>query len=117
MIELLKNTAEEFKNTGAQKDSFLNAYQAIFIDRNFKINKYPVMKFSVEIGPKTDLETLPNLKDVYITMLPGGDYKETAQQAINLVKKMKGNDPSSIMGLPLIKLIQYLEKFGVKALI
>ena len=36
--------------------------------------------------------------------------------AINLVKKMKGNDPSSIMGLPLIKLIQYLEKFGVKAL-
>ena len=87
MIELLKNTAEEFKNTEAQKDSFLNAYQAIFIDRNFKINKYPDMKFSVEIGPKTDLETLPNLKDVYITMLPGGDYKETAQQAINLVKK------------------------------
>jgi len=87
LIELLKNTAEEFKNTEAQKDSFLNAYQAIFIDRNFKINKYPDMKFSVEIGPKTDLETLPNLKDVYITMLPGGDYKETAQQAINLVKK------------------------------
>ena len=45
------------------------------------------MKFSVEIGPKTDLETLPNLNDVYITMLPGGDYKETAQQAIILVKK------------------------------
>ena len=45
------------------------------------------MKFSVEIGPKTDLETLPNLNDVYITMLPGGDYKETAQQAISLVKK------------------------------
>ena len=87
MIELLKNTAEEFKNTEAQKDSFLNAYQAIFIDRNFKINKYPDMKFSVEFGRKTDLETLPNLKDVYITMLPGGDYKETAQQAINLVKK------------------------------
>ena len=36
--------------------------------------------------------------------------------AINLVKKMKGNDPSSIMGLPLIRLIQYLEKFGIKAL-
>ena len=87
MIELLKNTAEEFKNIEAQRDSFLNAYHSIFIDRNFKINKYPDMKFSVEIGPKTDLETLPNLKDVYITMLPGGDYKETAQQAINLVKK------------------------------
>ena len=36
--------------------------------------------------------------------------------AINLVKSMKGNDPSSIMGLPLLKLIDYLDKFGVKVL-
>ena len=36
--------------------------------------------------------------------------------AINLVKSMKGNDPSSIMGLPLLKLIQYLDRFGVKVL-
>ena len=45
------------------------------------------MNFSIEIGPKSNLDTLPALKDVYITMLPGGDFKETAQQAINLVKK------------------------------
>ena len=45
------------------------------------------MNFSLEIGPKTDLSTLPTLKDVYITMLPGGDYKETAEQAAKLVKK------------------------------
>ena len=45
------------------------------------------MNFSIEIGPSSNLETLPALKDVYITMLPGGDFKETAQQAINLVKK------------------------------
>ena len=45
------------------------------------------MNFSLEIGPKTDLDTLPNLKDVYITMLPGGDYKDTAEQAGKLVKK------------------------------
>ena len=45
------------------------------------------MNFSLEIGPKTDLETLPGLKDVYITMLPGGDFKDTADQAIKLVKK------------------------------
>ena len=45
------------------------------------------MNFSLEIGPKTDLDTLPALKDVYITMLPGGDYKETAEQAAKLVKK------------------------------
>ena len=33
--------------------------------------------------------------------------------AINLISKMKGSDPSSIMGLPLLKLISYLEKFDV----
>ncbi len=45
------------------------------------------MNFSLEIGPKTDLDTLPALKDVYITMLPGGNYKDTAEQASKLVKK------------------------------
>ena len=45
------------------------------------------MNFSLEIGPKTDLETLPPVKDVYVTMLPGGDYKETSSKSIELVKK------------------------------
>ena len=45
------------------------------------------MNFSLEIGPHTDLETLPSVKDVYITLLPGEDYKETCQKAEDLVKK------------------------------
>ena len=45
------------------------------------------MNFSIEIGPYADLETLPPVKDVYVTMLPGGDYLETAQKAGNLAKK------------------------------
>ena len=45
------------------------------------------MNFSLEISPKTDLDTLPSLKDVYVTMLPGGDYKETSEQAAKLAKK------------------------------
>ena len=36
--------------------------------------------------------------------------------AINLVKSMKGSDPSSIMGLPLLKVINYLDKFGIKVM-
>ena len=36
--------------------------------------------------------------------------------AINLVKSMSGKDPSSIMGLPLLKVIEYLDKFGVQVL-
>ncbi len=45
------------------------------------------MNFSLEIGPHTDLGTLPEVKDVYVTMLPGGDYKETADKSGDLVKK------------------------------
>ena len=36
--------------------------------------------------------------------------------AINLIKKMNGKDPSSIMGLPLIKLIDYLDKFDISVM-
>ena len=42
------------------------------------------MKFSLEIGPQSTLENLPPVKDVYITMLPGGDYKETAAKSLKL---------------------------------
>ena len=45
------------------------------------------MNFSIEIAPVTSLEGLPGIKDVYITLLPGGDFKETADQAEKLVKK------------------------------
>ena len=45
------------------------------------------MNFSLEIGPHTDLGTLPAVKDVYVTLLPGGDYKETAKKSGDLVKE------------------------------
>jgi len=45
------------------------------------------MYFSLEISPHTELEHIPSIKDVYITLLPGGDYIETAQKASDLVKK------------------------------
>ena len=44
------------------------------------------MNFSLEIGPKTDIDTIPALKDVYITFLPGGDHKERAEKAGELVR-------------------------------
>ena len=44
------------------------------------------MNFSIEITMKTDLSGLPKVKDVYITMLPGNDYREVANKAIELVK-------------------------------
>ena len=40
------------------------------------------MNFSLEIGPKTEVDTVPALSDIYITMLPGGDYRETAGVSI-----------------------------------
>ena len=44
------------------------------------------MNFSIEITMKTDLSELPKVKDVYITMLPGNDYREVATKATELVK-------------------------------
>jgi len=44
------------------------------------------MNFSLEITMKTNLSELPKVKDVYITMLPGNDYKEVANKATELVK-------------------------------
>ena len=58
-----------------------------FFDTFFKKYNDQYMKFSLEISPQTDLDTVPEVSDVYITMLPGGDYRETAQQAVELVKK------------------------------
>jgi len=44
------------------------------------------MKFSLEITMKTNLSTLPKVKDVYITMLPGDDFKKVASKALELIK-------------------------------
>jgi len=44
------------------------------------------MTFSLEITMKTDLSELPKVKDVYITMLPGDDYKGVANKAAELTK-------------------------------
>ena len=42
------------------------------------------MNFSLEITMKTDLSTLPKVKDVYITQLPGNDFREVARKAKEL---------------------------------
>jgi methylenetetrahydrofolate reductase (NADPH) len=44
------------------------------------------MNFSLEITTKTNLSELPKVKDVYITMLPGNDYREVASKATELAK-------------------------------
>ena len=44
------------------------------------------MNFSLEITIKTDLSSLPKVKDVYITMLPGNNYKDVANKALELSK-------------------------------
>jgi len=44
------------------------------------------MNFSLEITMKTNLSELHKDKDVYITILPGNDYKEVASKAMELVR-------------------------------
>jgi methylenetetrahydrofolate reductase (NADPH) len=77
-IIMSRNFGNNFRMEG-----LLNFFDSIFK----KDNDLKKMNFSLEIGPHTDLETLPAVKDVYVTMLPGGDYKETADKSGDLVKK------------------------------
>jgi len=44
------------------------------------------MNFSMEITMKTNLSNLPKVKDVYITMLPGDDFRAIAEKAKELVQ-------------------------------
>ena len=51
------------------------------------------MNFSLEIGLKTDLGTLPKVKDIYITLLQGDQYKDVANKAKELVDLGKNPVP------------------------
>ena len=42
------------------------------------------MNFSLEVSLKTDLNNLPKVKDVYITLLPGEDFRQVADKAKEL---------------------------------
>ena len=42
------------------------------------------MNFSLEVSLKTDLNNLPKVKDVYITLLPGEDFRQVADKAREL---------------------------------
>ena len=77
------------------------------------------MNFSLEITMKTNLSTLPKVKDVYITMLPGNDYKEVAGKAKELVQSGFNPIPHfparSIKGLKELKeYVIMCKDFGVK---
>ena len=77
------------------------------------------MNFSLEIGLKTDLNTLPNIKDIYITLLPGNTYKEVASKAKELVKIGKNPVPHfparSIKNKnELVEYVTMCKDFGVK---
>ena len=51
------------------------------------------MNFSLEIGLKTDLNTLPSIKDIYITLLQGDQYRDVANKAKELIKLGKNPVP------------------------
>ena len=77
------------------------------------------MKFSLEITSKTDLENLPELNDVYVTMLPGTDYVEVAKKAKELVRSGRNAIPHfparSIRDLNELKdYVKMCADFGVK---
>jgi methylenetetrahydrofolate reductase (NADPH) len=77
------------------------------------------MNFSLEIGLKTDLSTLPNIKDIYITLLQGDQYKDVAKKAQELINLGKNPIPHfparSIKNKDQLKeYVSMCKDFGVK---
>tara|TARA_B100000579_G_scaffold67851_1_gene50869 strand:- start:322 stop:1050 length:729 start_codon:yes stop_codon:yes gene_type:complete len=77
------------------------------------------MHFSLEITMKTDLSVLPKVKDVYITMLPGNDFRDVANKAKELVQSGFNPVPHfparSIKNLKDLKdYVSMCKDFGVK---
>ena len=68
------------------------------------------MNFSLEITMNTELSNLPKVKDVYITMLPGDDYKKVANKALELSKS--GFNPVPHFPARSIKNIEALKEIG-----
>jgi methylenetetrahydrofolate reductase (NADPH) len=67
------------------------------------------MNFSLEITMNTELSNLPKVKDVYITMLPGDDYKKVANKALELSKS--GFNPVPHFPARSIKNIEVLKDY------
>ena len=77
------------------------------------------MEFSLEITMKTDLSVLPKVKDVYITMLPGNDFRDVAKKAKELAQSGFNPVPHfparSIKNLKDLKdYVSMCKDFGVK---
>ena len=77
------------------------------------------MHFSLEITIKTDLSVLPKVKDVYITMLPGNNFRDVARKAKELVQSGFNPVPHfparSIKNLTELKdYVSMCKDFGVK---
>jgi len=77
------------------------------------------MNFSLEIGLKTNLSNLPKVKDVYITLLPGEDFRQVAEKAKELANLSFNPVPHfparSIKNLDILKdYVMRCEDGGVK---
>jgi len=77
------------------------------------------MNFSLEVSLKTDLNNLPKVKDVYITLLPGEDFRQVADKAKELANLSFNPVPHfparSIKNLNVLKdYVMWCEDGGVK---
>ena len=77
------------------------------------------VNFSLEVTTRTDLSSLPSLKDIYITFLPGSEYKDVVIQAKSLTDLGYNAIPHfparSIVDLTMLKdYVDQVKSAGVK---
>ena len=77
------------------------------------------VNFSLEVTTRTVLDDLPKINDIYVTFLPGTDYKDVIKQSVNLVNAGYNAIPHfparSIKNLDMLKeFVSQIKEGGVK---
>lgn len=107
-----ENAIKQLTKQSGKKVDFLTSLCVL----DSKTQKYEVIldKFSVYFK-KLSLEQIINYIDKENPLSCAGSFKSEGL-GIALFEKLEGDDPNSLIGLPLIKLVELLGRFDIKVL-
>ncbi len=107
-----ENAVKQLQQARGQEVIFYTGLSVVQISSGY--SEVDCIQFRVGFRPLTDQQ----IEHYLITEKPyncAGSFKSEAY-GISLFSYMSGDDPTSIIGLPLIRLISMLEKAGVKVI-
>ena len=108
----IKNAKKQLKLISGQKVVFKTGICVVSIDDKKIFSS--VVNYNITMRTLNDRQIENYIKKEDMLKCAGSIRIEGL--AIGLIEKTSGSDPTSIIGLPLIKLCNYLEKMGYKVL-